>query len=104
MSQNDGFMVTTGIEPGLQEPESVTVTTVPNEISLSFARFLQYFNTAVPGDPGNRSHTELQGITNIRVLEYSCMSWSIEQRVIMINYQGTYLGTTSTGYLIGILL
>ena len=73
----------TGIEPGLQEPESVIVTTVPNEISLSFARFLQYFNTAVPGDPGDRSHSELQGITNIRVLEYSCMSWLLNSAIIV---------------------
>ena len=79
MSQNDGFMVTTGFEPTVSGTRVKRLTTVPNEISLSFARFLQYFNTAVPGDPGNRSHPELQGSTNIRVLEYSCMSWSIEQ-------------------------
>ena len=74
MSQNDGFSVTTGFEPGVSWTRVERHTTVPNEISLSFARFLQYFNTAVPGDPGNRSHSRLQGITNIRVLEYSCMS------------------------------
>ena len=48
MSQNDGFMVTTGFEPTVSGTRVKRLTTVPNEISLSFARFLQYFNTAVP--------------------------------------------------------